>query len=56
LTEREADIIEELNAVQGRSVDLGGYYRFNDSLAESVMRPSQLFNDALKQLDEPAVI
>ena len=56
LTEREADIIEQLNAVQGTSVDLGGYYRLNDSLAESVMRPSQLFNDALKQLDEPALI
>ena len=55
LSAREADIIQELNAVQGVSVDLGGYYRFDDKLAESIMRPSKLFNDALKQLDEPVL-
>lgn len=55
LSAREADIIQELNAVQGISVDLGGYYRFDDKLAESIMRPSKLFNDALKQLDEPVL-
>ena len=55
LSAREAEIIQELNAVQGVSVDLGGYYRFDDKLAESIMRPSKLFNDALKQLDEPVL-
>lgn len=55
LTVGEADMIQELNAVQGGSVDLGGYYRFNDQLAEAIMRPSKLFNAALKHLDEPAL-
>ena len=55
LNTHEAAITKELSAVQGASVDLGGYYRFDDSLAEAIMCPSQLFNDALKLLDQPAL-
>lgn len=44
LGENEAKIIEELNAAQGRSVDLGGYYRPDDEKAESSMRPSNTLN------------
>jgi isocitrate dehydrogenase len=50
LTENEQTISDELIAVQGRPVDLGGYYRPDDAKASAVMRPSQTFNDALATL------
>ncbi|MBO0847358.1 MAG: NADP-dependent isocitrate dehydrogenase [Nocardioides sp.] len=50
LTQNEQTINDELIAVQGRSVDLGGYYRPDDAMASAVMRPSQTFNDALATL------
>ena len=37
----------ELNAVQGKPVDIGGYYAPNPDLATKAMRPSQTFNAAL---------
>ena len=40
-------IAEELLSVQGKPVDLGGYYRPNPELAASVMRPSKTFNEIL---------
>jgi isocitrate dehydrogenase len=50
LAEREQVIIEELIAVQGAPVDIGGYYRPDDELASAVMRPSATFNTALASL------
>ncbi|MDP1819054.1 MAG: NADP-dependent isocitrate dehydrogenase [Acidimicrobiales bacterium] len=50
LAEQEAKIAEELLEVQGRPVDLGGYYSPDDAKAEAVMRPSQSFNDLLATL------
>jgi isocitrate dehydrogenase len=50
LAEQESTITEELIAVQGHPVDLGGYYRPDDALATSVMRPSTTFNEALASL------
>ncbi|HEY3528267.1 MAG TPA: NADP-dependent isocitrate dehydrogenase [Nocardioides sp.] len=50
LTQNEQTITDELVAVQGHPVDLGGYYRPDDDLAAAVMRPSQTFNDALDSL------
>ncbi len=44
LAENEAKIIEELNAVQGSPVELGGYYHVDDKKAEAVMRPSATLN------------
>ncbi len=44
LGDNEARIIAELNAAQGRPVDLGGYYRPNPALASTAMRPSPTFN------------
>ncbi len=44
LTDNETTIVEELNAVQGESTDLGGYYRPDEEKAEKVMRPSTTFN------------
>jgi isocitrate dehydrogenase len=47
LSENESKIIEELNSAQGKSVDIGGYYKPNFELATKAMRPSATFNAAL---------
>ncbi len=50
LTAEEARIVEELNAVQGQAVDIGGYYFPDEKAADEVMRPSAIFNAALASL------
>jgi isocitrate dehydrogenase len=50
LAENEARIVAELNAVQGKPVDVGGYYRPDAELVASAMRPSKTFNAALSAL------
>jgi isocitrate dehydrogenase len=50
LTRNEQAITDELIAVQGHPVDLGGYYRPDADKATAVMRPSSTFNDALASL------
>jgi isocitrate dehydrogenase len=50
LADQEQAITDELIAVQGQPVDLGGYYRPDDQLATAVMRPSTTFNEALASL------
>ena len=47
LTADEATIVDELVAVQGSGVDIGGYYLPVEELATAVMRPSATFNAAL---------
>jgi len=47
LASNEAQIVEELREVQGKAVDLGGYYFVDKGKAVSVMRPSKLFNETL---------
>ena len=47
LAENEAKIIEELNAVQGKPMEIGGYYSPNLELAAKAMRPSETFNKIL---------
>ncbi|MGD2160110.1 MAG: NADP-dependent isocitrate dehydrogenase [Gammaproteobacteria bacterium] len=52
LTDNEAKILKELNDVQGKPVDTGGYYHPNRGLTAKVMRPSPTLNaliDGLKQ-------
>ena len=46
----EAVIVEELNAVQGAPVDLGGYYAPDPARAEAAMRPSPTLNAAIASL------
>ncbi|HKN39071.1 MAG TPA: NADP-dependent isocitrate dehydrogenase [Acidimicrobiia bacterium] len=46
----EATIVDELNSVQGRPVDIGGYYLPDPALASAAMRPSPTFNAALAAL------
>ena len=50
LTENEAKISAELIAVQGKPVDIGGYYKPDMAKLESAMRPSATLNDALNAL------
>jgi isocitrate dehydrogenase len=47
LTDNEKKIVDELNAVQGKPVDIGGYYLPDAKKLEAVMRPSATFNAAL---------
>jgi isocitrate dehydrogenase len=42
--------VDELIAVQGSPVDIGGYYQPDPVLAEAVMRPSSTFNEAIATL------
>jgi isocitrate dehydrogenase len=44
LSENEAKIVAELNAAQGKPVDLGGYYRPAPELVSKAMRPSPTLN------------
>lgn len=50
LTANEATIVAELNAVQGKPVDIGGYYHANAELISKAMRPSATFNAAIAAL------
>jgi isocitrate dehydrogenase len=50
LASQEGTIVAELDAVQGASVDLGGYYFADREKADAVMRPSETFNAAIAQL------
>ncbi|MGW1087151.1 NADP-dependent isocitrate dehydrogenase [Streptomyces sp. NPDC002596] len=50
LTEQEQTIVDELIAVQGSPVDIGGYYRPDAAKASAVMRPSATFNEAIASL------
>ena len=43
LAENEATIIAELAALQGKAVDLGGYYNMDAQKSEAAMRGSQTF-------------
>jgi isocitrate dehydrogenase len=51
LADSEQTIIDELEAVQGKPVDIGGYYLPDPVKTEAVMRPSATFNAALAAID-----
>ena len=51
LTANEAKIVEELNQVQGKAIDIGGYYAPDFDKASAAMRPSATFNQALELLN-----
>lgn len=44
LADNEAKVVEELNSVQGKPADLGGYYRPDVEKTTKVMRPSATLN------------
>jgi len=54
LSENETRIIDEINKSQGLKVEMGGYYKPDDELANKAMRPSSTFNavvDAIASAD-----
>ncbi|WP_328526583.1 NADP-dependent isocitrate dehydrogenase [Kribbella sp. NBC_00359] len=50
LAANEQTIVDELLAVQGSPVDLGGYYQPDPAKAAAIMRPSKTWNDALASI------
>ena len=47
LAASETAIVDELNAVQGQLMDIGGYYSPDEALATAAMRPSATLNTLL---------
>ena len=50
LSTQETKILAELNGVQGKPVDIGGYYNPNEQQATVAMRPSQTLNSIIDGL------
>ena len=50
LADNEAKIVDELNAAQGRPVDIGGYYHPDPEKVARAMRPSATFNAILDSI------
>ena len=48
LTDNEAQIVAEMKTVQGKPVDIGGYYKADPEKCKAVLRPSATLNAALK--------
>jgi len=48
LSENEPAIMKELNDVQGKAVDIGGYFLSDPELCAKIMRPSEIFNEIIK--------
>ncbi|ART55229.1 isocitrate dehydrogenase (NADP(+)) [Acidovorax carolinensis] len=47
LAANEQKIVDELNAVQGKPADIGGYYLPDPAKLDAIMRPSQTLNTVL---------
>ncbi len=50
LSGNEQAIIDELNGVQGKKVDIGGYYQPNSEKVSAAMRPCSVLNETLASL------
>ncbi|MFD0962523.1 NADP-dependent isocitrate dehydrogenase [Pseudofulvibacter geojedonensis] len=50
LANNETTIVKELNDIQGKPVNIDGYYEPNDTLTSQAMRPSKIFNDILTNI------
>ncbi|MCM2302460.1 MAG: NADP-dependent isocitrate dehydrogenase [Flavobacteriaceae bacterium] len=50
LETNENTIVKELNDAQGKFVNIGGYYKFDNSLTEKAMRPSATLNKIIATL------
>jgi isocitrate dehydrogenase len=50
LSANEKKIVDELLAVQGKSVDIGGYYQPDQARASAALRPSATFNAIVAKL------
>jgi isocitrate dehydrogenase len=47
LEANETKIVNVMKSVQGHSVEIGGYYLPDDKKAETIMRPSAVFNQII---------
>ena len=50
LSANEEKIVKDLISVQGKHVDIGGYYMPDDKKADAVMRPSETFNKIVDRM------
>lgn len=50
LSSNEDEIYAEFIKEQGKSVDLSGYYKFDDEKAKAVMKPSKTFNAIIENV------
>jgi isocitrate dehydrogenase len=50
LTDNEAKILQDLIDCQGKSVDIGGYYRVDKKKADEAMQPSETLNSIIAKL------
>ncbi|MCB0459430.1 MAG: NADP-dependent isocitrate dehydrogenase [Flavobacteriaceae bacterium] len=50
LKDKETEIVSNLIEVQGKPVDMDGYYLPNDELTNNAMRPSKAFNDIIASI------
>ena len=50
LNANEDKIVSELDAAQGKPVELGGYFHPKDELMAKAMRPSESFNKIINGL------
>jgi isocitrate dehydrogenase len=50
MLENEEKIVDELNNVQGKAMDIKGYYAPNDELVEKAMRPSITLNSIIDKI------
>lgn len=50
LEENEQKIVSELNEAQGVQMDIGGYYKPDESMTSAAMRPSPTFNSILDSI------
>lgn len=50
MSSKEAQINEELIAAQGKTVDMGGYYKPEESILVKQMRPSNTLNEILESI------
>ncbi|MDX1471398.1 MAG: NADP-dependent isocitrate dehydrogenase, partial [Flavobacteriaceae bacterium] len=46
----ENQIIQELNEIQGKSVEIGGYYNPNEEMVSQEMRPNRTLNEIISEI------
>jgi isocitrate dehydrogenase len=56
LLENKAQILEELNTVQGKGVDLKGYYKPDFNATNTAMRPSKTLNEIIASITANSVL
>lgn len=50
LQTNEVKIVNELNSIQGQSINIGGYYESNEVLTSNAMRPSKTLNTIINAI------